>query len=330
LIHFHLTDGVLDEKALLEAINEIRDEVHSIALRQHILNEKLPKFTEFIITPSEGMKSVYKETFLNMMELFDCFGRVDIETKIETFTGAHPQKSIELDFTFQWKGQQESASYEPLIEDLHDHEICSVRVDEQDLPDGLLFSTELWVSKKNKTSLRSNDMINKGKESIFKYTVQGSTDLVRKKNSEDPLGRCNNRYFIEIKRATDFKLEESLREAVLQLIGGNVSNSFHSPPVLLTNLATMHFVLYISRVGDPTVKLQFKLNVLRMPTFGVALAFVEERTADMHSVTLHLGRKPTPQPSSPKSENDFESEEEKDDDDDNTWVFGNVILTKVY
>lgn len=31
-----------------------------------------------------------------------------------------------------------------------------------------------------------------------------------------------------------------------------------------------------------------------MPTFGIALAFVEDMTSDMKSHTLHLGRKPTP------------------------------------
>ena len=116
--------------------------------------------------------------------------------------------------------------------------------------------------------------------------------------------------------------EESLRESVLQLIGGNASNSFHSPPVLLTNLAKNHYVLYISLVGDPTVKLRFKLNVVRMPSFGVALAFVEERTAEMKSVTLHLGRKPSPPPSRPKAKNALEPE----DDEDNAVRFGNATL----
>lgn len=130
--------------------------------------------------------------------------------------------------------------------------------------------------------------------------------------SEDPLGKGNNRYFIEIKREEDFVLEDSLREAVLQLIGGNASNSFHSPPVLLTNLARMHFVLYITLVSDPTEALRFKLNVIKMPTFGVAIAFLEERTAEMKSVTLHLGRKPTPSSSPPKVQNASETEDVDD------------------
>jgi hypothetical protein len=176
------------------------------------------------------------------------------------------------------------------------------------LPDGLLYYERLWTLKRN-ILLRSADLTKTGEGSIFKYTLQGRTDLVIKKYMDQPLGKFNNRYFVEIEREEDFVEEESLREAVLQLIGGNACNSFHSPPVLLTDLAKMHYVLYISLLGDPTVELRFKLNVVRMPSFGVALAFVEERTAEMKSVTLHLAGKPPP-PSSPRE----------------IYVYGNAIL----
>jgi hypothetical protein len=156
--------------------------------------------------------------------------------------------------------------------------------------------------------------------------------LVRIKRRDDPLGKSNNCYFIEIKRVEDFVLEDSLREAVLQLIGGNASNSFHSPPVLLTNLASMHFVLYITLEGDPTVELRFKLNVLKMETFGVALAFVEERTSTMMSVTLHMGRKPTPPSSPPMAMATGSGHGVNDDDDGNdsvTDAFASVDLQEV-
>lgn len=61
-----------------------------------------------------------------------------------------------------------------------------------------------------------------------------------------------------------------------------------------------HFVLYISQVGNPREKLQFILNIIQMPSFGTALAYLEERTVVMDSVTSHLGRKPTPPSSPPK------------------------------
>ncbi|RYG97466.1 hypothetical protein EON65_52830 [archaeon] len=59
-----------------------------------------------------------------------------------------------------------------------------------------------------------------------------------------------------------------------------------------------------------------------MPSFGVAVAFVEEHTAEMKSVTLHLGRKPTPSSSPPKAKNASETE----DVDDIADSFGNAHL----
>ena len=285
------------------------------------MNEQLPKITEVYISPSEYKKSKHKETFLDLMEIFG-FGRAHITSHIEVFAGEYPLMSTDLEFAFPWKGQQESASYAPLLNHLLEHGICAVNISEgQGLPGALLYHEEIWTLKRN-TSLRSEDLRKTGEAPIFKYILQGRTDLVRKKHSADPLGKSNNRYFIEIKRVEDFVLEDSLREAVLQLIGGNASNSFHSPPVLLTNLAKMHYVLYISLVGDPTVELKFKLNVVKMPFFGAALAFVEELTADMRSVTLHLGRKPSPPSSPPKAKDTSEP----NDDEDITERFGNASL----
>jgi hypothetical protein len=297
---------------LLEQIKELREEVHSVALGQHVMNEKLPKITEYFINPSEYKKSKHKETFMDLMQLFG-FGRVSIASRVVAFAGTPPLKSAELDYTFRWeKGQEEGASYGPLMKHLNDHGIDTVCVAEgQGLPDGLLYYEELWTLKEN-TSLRSEYLRKIGQESVFKYTLRGRTDLVRRKKRGIPLGKSNNQYFIEIKRVEDFVEEDSLRESVLQLIGGNASNSFHSPPVLLTNLAKMHYVLFITLVGDPTVKLQFDLNVVKMPSFGVALAFVEEQTTDMKSVTLHLGRRPTPPSSPPKAKNNSESEDGED------------------
>jgi hypothetical protein len=234
------------------------------------------------------------------------FGRETILNRVVDFAPNNTLDNVgQLDFSFKWEDQDEDASYEPLLKHLQERNIHAVRVDlGQGLPDRLLYFEYLWTLKKN-TSLRSSDLRKIGEESVFKYTLAGRTDIVVKSDSTLPLGKFNNRYFIEIKRAKDFVEEEALREAVLQLIGGNASNSFHSPPVLLTNLSKKHYVLFISLVGDPTVELKFRLNVLRMSSFGLALAFVEHRTLKMKSETLHLGRRPTPE-SSPLKPSDTE------------------------
>jgi hypothetical protein len=165
-----------------------------------------------------------------------------------------------------------------------------------------LYYEEIWSSKKN-TKLTSEDLRKTGNAPVFKYILRGRTDLVRIKYRDEFIGKSNNQYFIEVKSVDDFVLEDSLCEAFLQLVGGNASNSFHSPPVLLTNLAHMHYVLFITLVGDPTISFKYELHVLKMQSFGVAVAFLEERTAEMNSFTLHFGRRQTPPWSSlPKDE----------------------------
>lgn len=172
--------------------------------------------------------------------------------------------------------------------------VDAIIVDEcHSLPDGVLFHEVLWSLKKM-TTVRSEDLRKSVEEHLFKYTLQGRTDLVRKRYPDEPLGKFNDRYFIEIKRESDFVEEDSLREAVLQLIGGNACNSFHSPPVILTNLVKNHYVLFITLEVDSSAELRFSLHVVKMPTLGVALGFAEEKTAVMHSCTLHLGRRRTP------------------------------------
>lgn len=119
-----------------------------------MMNEKLPMITEVFITPTEYKKSKHKQTFMDLMEMFG-FGRAHIATKIEVIAGALSLKSAELDYTFHWNGQLESASYEPLLKHLLEHKICAVKIGEGlGLPDALLYYGELWTSKRN-TSLRS-------------------------------------------------------------------------------------------------------------------------------------------------------------------------------
>ena len=240
------------------------------------------------------------------------------------------RNSDKFEYSFHWgKDQPEVDSYEPLMNHLRDQNIHTVCVgDGQNLPDGLLYYEEIWSLKKN-TLFSSNDLRKTGNAPVFKYILRGRTDLVRKKYPDEPLGKSNNQYFIEIKRVSDFVEEDSLREAFLQLVGGNASNSFHSPPVLLTNLSKKHYVLFITLDGNPTVCLKYKLHVLKMPTFGFAVAFLEERTAEMNSVTLHFGRRPTPPSSPPNGGLVLDSSEGVDDVSDVADRFDNAELEEV-
>lgn len=297
----------------------VESKLQAIALQQHILKESIPRTHEVVITPSEAKQSKNGDLFFELVDIFG-FGRITMKDRIVI---SNETDVLGLDFVFEWEnGKEEKDSYGPLMTHLNSHAISAICVaDGKGLPNGLLFVQQLWTLKQN-TSLRSEDLRKEGKESVLKFILKGRTDLVRTKKISDPLGNHNNLYFIEIKTKFSFKVEEALREAVLQLIGGNASNDRHSPPVLLTDLNSQHYVLFITQVGNPTVELKFELNVLKMKSFGAALSFVEKKTAKMVSVTMHFGRKPTPPGSPPKDKLDDESDELNE-------VFNNVKLEDV-
>ena len=296
----------------------------AIALSQRVMSDHIPKILEVNLKPSEHNKSKQGEVFLDAIEILG-FGRSTMASRIQVEVAGKDEvaRSDKFNYTFTWSDSQEKESYRPLQSHLKRLGIYTCIVsDGQGLANGLLYHEELWTLRKN-TSIRSSDLRRTGEEPVLKYTISGRTDLVRVEDPECVLGKQSIKYFIEVKRSADFKEEESLREAVLQLLGGNASNSFHSPPVLLTNLVRMHYVLFITLVGDPSERLQFKLNILKMATFGLALAYVEEKTVSMCSHTLHLGRKPTPS-GSPTKQTDSD-----DDDNDIGEQFSSVALEEV-
>jgi hypothetical protein len=51
-------------EALELKLEEAKTEVHTVALNMHVMNEKLPKITEVLITPSQYIKSKHKEAVI--------------------------------------------------------------------------------------------------------------------------------------------------------------------------------------------------------------------------------------------------------------------------
>jgi hypothetical protein len=107
---------------------------------------------------------------------------------VNEFAIFHKTRRATLDFSFSWSvGQKECDSYQPLIGHLQSHGIDAICVSEgQGLPNGLLYHEELWTLKPN-ILLRSEDLRKIGKESVFKYVLQGRTDFVRVR---DHLGKA--------------------------------------------------------------------------------------------------------------------------------------------
>ena len=282
-----------------------------VAMLQKKLDDRLHTIIESRITPSKLANSEFKNTFYDLLETLG-LGRASMKSRITVFDD-NVEHSEPLNFKFRFSdGKTESSSYMPLQNFLSQRGIHALIVGEgEGLPDRNLYYEEIWQLKKN-ISVSSADLRKTGDEPIFKYIITGRTDLVCVYNPTWPIGKQNNRYYIEIKTVEGFREEDSLREAAAQLIGGNAANGFHSPPVLLSNLFKNHYLLYFTLEGDPRLLLAYKLNVLKMPSFGAALAMVESMTMERHCYTRNMGCKPTP-PSSPprncESESDVAADE---------------------
>lgn len=96
---------VASESSLLKEIRKIEEGLQTVALTQHVMNERLPKITETYVTPSKYKKSKHKKTFMDLMEMLG-FGREKIVNRGEesSFTSA---RSSSLDFSFNWGGKED-------------------------------------------------------------------------------------------------------------------------------------------------------------------------------------------------------------------------------
>lgn len=221
------------------------------------------------------------------------------------------QMRNDLDYEFNFKNQQEQASYAPLEKFLKDRGIYVRNVaNGEGLIDGNLFDQELWTLKKN--SLIPSCELSATEQSICKFIIRGRTDFVRLANPRRGITRINNQYFIEIKKE---KIgEPELREAFYQLLGGNAGNSYRSPPVFITNLNSSHYVLFITNIGTEGI-LEYQLNIFRFPSFGCAISYLEDETKVAKSCTRDFLRRKTPLSSPPTRHLDEEELDEIEDFD---------------
>jgi hypothetical protein len=143
--------------------------------------------------------------------------------------------------------------------------------------------------------------------------LHGRTDLVVSTTEGYLLGSTNTLLAVEVKVMQ--LADEHMREAFLQLVGLNCSNSARSPPVILTNLDDRYILLYIAREQAGEVRLEYSVKFAQYPTLEeVFIAAVE--VADRPCITTNFARMPTPTSSPVKQQNVFLEAVGSDDDGD--------------
>ena len=310
---------MLESSLMVEAIQKLTEQMSSMNLRMLPLLEFV-NYVNVNITPSLTCKSNAEEKnkYRGLMAALQFpvnFSDI-IESDMSIVDSDAVKPIYKSKFNFDWNGRSETESYQPLQEFLQTLNIHVLIIGSgSGLPDGLLYNVEIYSLKRD-INIISDELRKTQSEPKLLFRLKGRTDLIVLFDPKGPLSDGNIKYFIEIKTVKDFNQTWSLKEAILQLIGGNTAAEYHSPPVLLTNLEKHHYVLYI--VKCDTDFLKYELKITKWEKFCAALAFVESRTQEPISVTRFLGRKPTP-PSSvvPVETDDVDIENQIEEADDN-------------
>jgi len=130
---------------------------------------------------------------------------------------------------------------------------------------------------------------------VYKFHISGRTDIVVL--DSNILCKTMVKFAIEVKTINGMRAvadeRQSLREAFLQLIGLNIGNDNKSPAVILTNLNSKHYVLYLEPWGDPELRLNIRLKILKFSKFEEVLHFANE-LSNRVSFTGRFGTDLTP------------------------------------
>lgn len=271
------------------------------------------------LTPSAACLSENAADFTRLFSLLRLAEGPKLSTVVNLFQQGDLQHNLPK-FSFKWKdatfGKDEGpcdmddvvvmekilerSSYVPLVNYLLSQSLYALDVsDGQGCQEKNLFDSDIFTIRPNIVL----DTVTLRKTSQCPFLIQkvrGRTDVVvidARYVGAAYVTKFQVRVAIEVKTIKQMNhLDACLREAAVQLVGLNTENIERSPPVLLTNFAGRHFVLYLSLGPSPEVRLEYKLHIDRFDTFEHALAFSLLR-GDLPPITSNFGRRATPPPS---------------------------------
>lgn len=275
---------VITIDALLKGMNDMR-------LTQEVMLQTISlSHVSNIINPSDVCKSEKNTVYRNLLEALAISIIHQDMPDIEGITVEHNN------WVFNWSGRQETDSYEPacaFIKLLVPGTKTVVVGNGEKCMEGLLFNEQVHA-------LRSKEGAH-GENVAHLFNIRGRPDVITVTQEQDLYLRNVVRYGIEIKTTkqmqSDSSYNQSLREAILHLIGLNVANTTCSPPLILTNLNKKHSVMFISKGNDPDIKLTYVLNIYSCESFAKAIKYVYtllETHGTRSSVTTDFGRSMSP------------------------------------
>jgi hypothetical protein len=240
---------------------------------------------DYNLKPSSDCKS-NNPKFLNLLELL----LLPRDQNLSKHAESVPIDFEGDDFQFEWTSKRlEATGYPEVLKYLRGLGLIALLVEDgENLAVGVLFDVLLY-------SLRTTII----RRPRCRYRLRGRTDIIVVDPDNANLSKSSTVFGVEIKSTADMDDEKgrnkALREAFLQLVGLNAANEYHSPPVILSNLVRMHYVLYFERVDSSSSgNTYYKLKIAKAKTFGGAVRFVSANLMYRASVTQDLCREPTP------------------------------------
>lgn len=269
--------------SLLEAFKNLSFEVHGI-------REALPSvLVGHVISPSEASKKPQA-----VATVFDALG-LELVPRNDGSTYHLPDTcGPEWNFSWQWPRDAtddrilERQSYEPVCNFLKKIPLIGEDVsDGQNCVKGLLFNDNIFTCR------RENPHLVRGQKVYHRHRVVGRTDIaVLKEERRGHILRHMVKFAIELKTVEGYRQSTTgcMREAQLQLIGLNAFNTLSSPPVLLSNLAKKHQVVYLDKDED----WNYDIAVQNCATFAAAVHFAQQKSEE-GSISEQFARPNTPQ-----------------------------------
>ena len=269
--------------------------LQSMSISIHGMQQVLPSvIVGHVVTPSTASRDRKVSS-----QIFEAVG---LSLRPVEVDGTHSlpadlQRDTRWNFTWKWPtvlGQDdrllEHAAYAPVL-----HFLRGLGLNAEDVSDGqncidkLLYNTDIYTPR------LQNPLEVRGQKVYHCHRVQGRTDLVvlRQDRNGGEITRQMVKCAIEIKTVAGYNKSRDgcLFEAQLQLIGLNAFNVFGSPPVVLTNLAKTHQVLYLDYKEDGWTHV---IKAKKCNTFAASIHFAMQKAAEM-GVSADFSRPMTPE-----------------------------------
>jgi hypothetical protein len=266
--------------------------MQALRLEVHGVRETLPSvLVGHVLTPSQASRIPQV-----VSSVFDSLG-LSLSPESTGVTYKLPD-NLGDEWKFDWKWPKnaggddrglERQSYGPVKDYLGKLGLFCVDVSNgQFCVEKLLFNVDVFTKR------YKNPMLERGQTVYLRHRIQGRTDLavLRKDNKGGYILRNMVKFVVELKTVFGYHQSETgcMRECQLQLIGLNAYNTNCSPPVVLSNLAQKHQVIYL----DANEQWQYAIKVQDCKSFAAAIHFADV-LSNQDCISFHFSRPTTPE-----------------------------------